>query len=263
MKNRFSIKRTIKWITIFIVLIFLVFFLVQFLNWWVLAVISEVDPEKYKDVGVIGDTIGGLTSPIIGIVSSVLVFIAFMAQLEANNMQFSLIKEEKVKLRRERWYNLRLTQLNEFKHSFSDIHFRYPESDDVNDFFSSKFSSLKGHTAVSIFSIEMDDFNFLTPTKKMCLIYFLYEYNSLIKEFQMLLNTIQHQNNYYTAESSAVMEYCRIFYAINIKPGALLVIASLKDHPEKKEQLEKDIDQINSILFDEDNFKGFWLNNNV
>ncbi len=57
--------------------------------------------RKYWDLslaetGTIGDTVGGLTSPILGLVGSVLVYYAFLIQLEANKMLFNQIHEEKV-----------------------------------------------------------------------------------------------------------------------------------------------------------------------
>lgn len=42
------------------------------------------DWANYKDTGAIGDTIGGLTSPIVNIVSAFLVFLALKAQIDAN-----------------------------------------------------------------------------------------------------------------------------------------------------------------------------------
>ncbi len=51
---------------------------------------------SYAETGTIGDAIGGITSPIIGLVGAVLVYYAFLIQLEANKMLFNQIHEEKI-----------------------------------------------------------------------------------------------------------------------------------------------------------------------
>lgn len=49
----------------------------------------------YAETGTIGDAIGGITSPITGLIGAILVYYAFLIQLEANKMLFNQIKEEK------------------------------------------------------------------------------------------------------------------------------------------------------------------------
>ncbi len=50
--------------------------------------------------GTIGDTIGGITSPISGLIGAILVYYAFLIQLEANKMLFKQINEEKTERKR-------------------------------------------------------------------------------------------------------------------------------------------------------------------
>jgi hypothetical protein len=67
----------------------------------------------FKLTGPIGDTIGGITAPIIGLVSAILVYLSFSAQIEANKItqnesNFRYILDEfertKVKIKKHRYY---------------------------------------------------------------------------------------------------------------------------------------------------------------
>lgn len=49
----------------------------------------------FTDTGQIGDTIGGITSPITNIIGAILVYYAFLVQLDANKLIFQQIQEEK------------------------------------------------------------------------------------------------------------------------------------------------------------------------
>ena len=49
----------------------------------------------FTDTGQIGDTIGGITSPITNLIGAILVYYAFLVQLDANKLIFQQIQEEK------------------------------------------------------------------------------------------------------------------------------------------------------------------------
>ena len=50
---------------------------------------------SFEDTGQIGDTIGGITAPIVNLIGAVLVYYAFLLQLDANKLIFQQINEEK------------------------------------------------------------------------------------------------------------------------------------------------------------------------
>lgn len=50
---------------------------------------------SFDETGQIGDTIGGITAPIVNLIGAVLVYFAFLVQLDANNLIFQQIKDEK------------------------------------------------------------------------------------------------------------------------------------------------------------------------
>jgi hypothetical protein len=69
---------------------------IYFLIFWVDLMTTNFNIERFECTGTIGDTIGGLTAPIIGIAGSILVYLSFQAQLKANKMQFkALLREQK------------------------------------------------------------------------------------------------------------------------------------------------------------------------
>lgn len=50
---------------------------------------------SFKDTGPIGDTIGGITAPIVNLIAAVLVYLSFRQQLVANEIQIELIRSSK------------------------------------------------------------------------------------------------------------------------------------------------------------------------
>lgn len=53
---------------------------------WVTYATKSGKLDFLKETGPIGDTIGGLTAPIIGLIGSLLVYYSFKAQLRANKI---------------------------------------------------------------------------------------------------------------------------------------------------------------------------------
>lgn len=50
----------------------------------------------FTQTGQIGDTIGGITAPIIGFMSAILIYVSFMIQYKANQMQWKAIRDEQI-----------------------------------------------------------------------------------------------------------------------------------------------------------------------
>ena len=51
---------------------------------------------SFAETGQIGDTIGGITAPIIGFMSAILIYFSFMIQYRANQMQWKAIRDEQL-----------------------------------------------------------------------------------------------------------------------------------------------------------------------
>lgn len=74
----------------------LIIILLLFVMAWIIVApymfIGE-DNEAFKNSGVVGDTIGGITAPAIGILSAILIYFSFRAQIKANAQVNDQIKK--------------------------------------------------------------------------------------------------------------------------------------------------------------------------
>jgi hypothetical protein len=82
-----------------------------------------------SNTGQIGDTIGGLTSPIIGLIGSILIYISFREQLKANAIQIKTLKKDKRKYRADRFFDIRSKNLTHLQSEFLNIEIKYPIDD--------------------------------------------------------------------------------------------------------------------------------------
>lgn len=60
---------------------------------------------NFSESGQIGDTIGGLTSPVIGFFGAILVYLSFQQQLKANQIQSAALENEIKRSQQDRRYN--------------------------------------------------------------------------------------------------------------------------------------------------------------
>ena len=77
----------------------------------------------YTNTGQIGDTIGGITAPFIGLLGAGLVFISFLKQVEANKIQKRAIDEEIERSRNERNFNTYLGIVKDLKDDFENLNY--------------------------------------------------------------------------------------------------------------------------------------------
>lgn len=70
-----------------------------------------------SDSGTIGDTIGGSSAPIIGLLSAILIYLSFKAQIDANNA-----------VREEANFRYILEEFNHVKQSFTDFEYKSPST---------------------------------------------------------------------------------------------------------------------------------------
>jgi hypothetical protein len=79
------------------------------------AVIVLSKVPYFANTGQIGDTIGGLTAPIINLAGAILVFMSFREQVEANRIQWEKIEDENRKNKSEKIYNGFLQEFKELR----------------------------------------------------------------------------------------------------------------------------------------------------
>jgi hypothetical protein len=79
---------------------------------------------NFTNTGQIGDTIGGITGPIINLISAILIYLSFRQQLLANEIQIELINSERSKdiSRSER--ELLILHYNEIKDSINSLKYQ-------------------------------------------------------------------------------------------------------------------------------------------
>ncbi|MCE5223253.1 hypothetical protein LLG10_03575 [bacterium] len=69
----------------------------------------------FSATGEIGDTIGGLTAPVIGVIGAALVFLSFMEQWKANRIQWTVMQENKLEEIKEKNFAIIWEQYKEIK----------------------------------------------------------------------------------------------------------------------------------------------------
>lgn len=79
---------------------------------------------NFTNTGQVGDTIGGITAPIVNLISAILIYLSFRQQLLANEIQIDLINTEKNKdiSRSER--ELLILHYNEIKDTISSLKYQ-------------------------------------------------------------------------------------------------------------------------------------------
>ena len=88
-----------------------------------MLLIQDFGWVSFGNTGEIGDTIGGVTAPITGLVGSLLVFFALKAQINANDLIFKQFEHQK-KEENYRKLNLYITNQIEFiRQDINDIHY--------------------------------------------------------------------------------------------------------------------------------------------
>lgn len=75
----------------------------------------------FTKTGDIGSTIGGITAPIVGILSVLLIFISFYAQFHANQLQFRALLDEKEEIEKEKTVRFVELQLGGIRNEWKEF----------------------------------------------------------------------------------------------------------------------------------------------
>ena len=201
--------------------------------------------------GTIGDTIGGITSPIIGIVGSYFIVVSFRTQLKANKMQFDALAEDRLRFATDRWYQVRNGQVAHIKAAFQDMVLRYPQNDDITDMYSPNFTELKGYVATTIFITRLEIYSTLTATQKMSIKYYLFEFETLLREFELLIKLIHNFKDKYEYEGNVIKESIRPFYINYIRVHSIGISEIIQDDNERKLFFKSTIEFLDKILISE------------
>lgn len=129
-------------VIVFLVLITVICF---FPYWFTRYQVDDV--VDFRNTGQIGDTIGGLMSPFIAIVASILTFLAFWAQIKANREQVRQFSEQKTQFN---------NQLEEQKRQFNEDLKKRSESENLQRFETKYFELVRFHRA-NMEEMNVDD----------------------------------------------------------------------------------------------------------
>ena len=77
----------------------------------------------FSNTGEIGDTIGGISAPIINLLGAYLVFVSFQAQIKANKIQSDALKDEKERNTDNRIYDNYTSLYESFKKRLDELEF--------------------------------------------------------------------------------------------------------------------------------------------
>ena len=94
-----------------------------FLSLYVFTRPAIFDSWNFTQTGQIGDTIGGISGPIINLIGAYLVYISFQAQIEANRIQAKALKDEKERIRLENIYQKQISQFDDIKITLRQLEF--------------------------------------------------------------------------------------------------------------------------------------------
>ncbi|MCD8413615.1 hypothetical protein [Tenacibaculum finnmarkense] len=119
-----------------------------------------LEPFDFTQTGQIGDTIGGITAPIVNIIGAILVFYALKAQIEANRLiqdQFDDQKEEELNRKKlvyiTEQVNIIRADLNDFTFSYRKDNYKYNYSgaDGIYEFLKSIKNGGNHHENYQVF----------------------------------------------------------------------------------------------------------------
>ncbi|MEI7594488.1 MAG: hypothetical protein WCK02_01985 [Bacteroidota bacterium] len=151
------------------------------------------DFEMNATTGVIGDTIGGITSPIIGLISAILIYITFNEQVKANrelNIRMDKQETQSIKDKAESVKNFQKEEQIRLQKAAFDLNRRnYDIAYQIltqikNDFNKLEFENKRGVHALSEFTLKLD-------LNKNSTSIFLQDFLNIIFSYKLLLNRLK------------------------------------------------------------------------
>ncbi len=84
----------------------------------------------FRETGQIGDTIGGITAPIINLIGAILVYLSFRVQNKANEIQYELLNKEIENQNRDRNFQVSIELFNEIKSDYKNLNIESTQKPD-------------------------------------------------------------------------------------------------------------------------------------
>lgn len=234
-----------------IILLLLLLALIIFgIVYWIDFMTDNPNIEKYECTGVIGDTIGGLTAPIIGGISAILVFYSFQEQLKANNIQRKALEQEHKNTAADQWYQKALIDFNSLNNVLVDYSLVYPIGTVDMYFQYEKTIKYKGLVATTFVQNRLSEYHQLTPYQRLSIDQFIYEYGKYVKQFEILVMETNNKKELYPFQFELVNNIINHTYFGTMKINLTSLILKLNKDNDKKEvfqqliNMQKHLDEI-------------------
>lgn len=164
----------------------------------------------FSNTGQIGDTIGGITAPIINLLGAFLVYISFQEQLRANRIQVEALNDEKERNTYDRVFNNYISLYESVKSHLENLEFIVqpkPNYGMDGSITSVNHIVYKGLNAVNEFVIRIENKDKYTAEN--------YEVYGILLSFQFILKSLSELSN--LVESNIILTNDKAFLSQNIK----------------------------------------------
>ena len=195
----------------------------------------------FSNTGQVGDTIGGITAPVINLIGAFLVYISFKEQIKANKIQTDALENEKQTNNRKDTFERYITQESEIKTRLHDLDFiiEHPYHNNSDNSFSQPvYVTYRGlsalHEAVNRLESLNNRISIYTGQR--------YDTYSIFLNFQFILATLDELTNRIEKDVSEkddkefLINNLKTFYNIYLaKFGDRIINVYSKEEPEIKE----------------------------
>ena len=79
---------------------------------------------NFSETGQIGDTIGGITAPVINLIGAILIYISFKAQINANRIQYKLLHQQSINQILDNNFHVSLELFKEIKEDYRNLSYK-------------------------------------------------------------------------------------------------------------------------------------------
>jgi hypothetical protein len=181
-----------------------------FLSLYLFTKPAFFDSWDFSNTGQIGDTIGGITAPIINLLGAFLVYTSFQEQLRANRIQVQALNDEKERNTYDRVFNNYISLYESLKSHLENLEFIVKPSPNYardGSITSVNHIVYKGLNAINEFVIRIEDKEKYRSEN--------YEVYGILLSFQFILKSLSELSN--LVESNIILTNDKAFLSQNIK----------------------------------------------
>ncbi len=192
----------------------------------------------FSKTGEIGDTIGGITAPIINLVGAFLVYLSFKAQVNANEIQYGLLKSQIENGRNDRNFEITYNLFSQIK----------------TDFLKLGYKEFKGKNAINIYINELKGLSNNEQITKHLNQNIRHEFNFILDEYKLIITRIKNveMNDY---EKRQIFYISYSFYSTYLHFPSRVLRKTYEEYNIEKYSLQVITDIIERHKFIEDSFK--------